>query len=482
VVNKSFSFNLALLIALNLLIKPFYLFGIEVGIQNEVGSAEYGLYYAMFNFTFLFNVLLDMGINNFQKVNVAQHGKEGLNDMATIIPLKIWLTGLFIAVTIAAGLIMNFEDRYWFFIGWMLANHVLSAFLLLLRANLGGLHLFVRDSLLSVLDRFILIISVGYLLYFNSSEFRIEWLVQFQALAYLIAIAVAVIMTPAGSRFHKLDFSVIQVKAMLVKTMPYATLILLMTLYNKVDAVMIERLAPEGLVEAGIYAQAYRLLDAGNNFAFLFAGLLLPMFARMWREERFQSLDALVNQSSRLLIIPAFMVFLWCFFYAQPLMEWLYREHSAASAQNLVWLMGSFVFISAGYVFGTLLTAGNQLKWLNITALITLAINVSVNAILIPKLGAEGAAISSFTSLAFMAAAQIWIAHRQITQPTYVWLKKLTIVVAGTIALALMVQRFDLEWKIALPTLIVSSSLLYVFVGLQKSDLKEMWKMRSTEQ
>ena len=61
-VRRNFSLNLIFLLALNLLIKPFYLFGVEVGVQNAVGAEAYGLYYAMFNFTFLFNVILDLGI------------------------------------------------------------------------------------------------------------------------------------------------------------------------------------------------------------------------------------------------------------------------------------------------------------------------------------------------------------------------------------------------------------------------------------
>ena len=64
-INKNFSINLVFLLGLNLLVKPIYLFGVELGVQNAVGAEDYGLYYAMFNFTFLFNVLLDLGINNF---------------------------------------------------------------------------------------------------------------------------------------------------------------------------------------------------------------------------------------------------------------------------------------------------------------------------------------------------------------------------------------------------------------------------------
>jgi hypothetical protein len=38
---------------------------------------------------------------------------------------------------------------------------------------------------------------------------------------------------------------------------------------------------PDGKIQSSIYASAYRLLDAANMIAYLFAGLLLPLFARM---------------------------------------------------------------------------------------------------------------------------------------------------------------------------------------------------------
>ena len=39
---------------LNLLIKPFWLLGIEVGVQNAVGAEEYGFYFAIFNLAYIF--------------------------------------------------------------------------------------------------------------------------------------------------------------------------------------------------------------------------------------------------------------------------------------------------------------------------------------------------------------------------------------------------------------------------------------------
>lgn len=49
---KKFVTNLAFLIGVNLLIKPFWIFGIDRTVQNSVGAVDYGIYYALFNFPF----------------------------------------------------------------------------------------------------------------------------------------------------------------------------------------------------------------------------------------------------------------------------------------------------------------------------------------------------------------------------------------------------------------------------------------------
>ena len=49
------------ILLLNLLIKPFWILGIETGVQNAVGPEEYGFYFTIFNLAYIFNILLDLG-------------------------------------------------------------------------------------------------------------------------------------------------------------------------------------------------------------------------------------------------------------------------------------------------------------------------------------------------------------------------------------------------------------------------------------
>jgi O-antigen/teichoic acid export membrane protein len=102
---KTFIKNLALLLALNLLIKPFWVFGIEREVQEVVKTENYGLYFALFNFSFLLNILLDFGITNFNNKNIAQNNHLITKHFSSILVLKLMLGVAFMVVTLLAGML-----------------------------------------------------------------------------------------------------------------------------------------------------------------------------------------------------------------------------------------------------------------------------------------------------------------------------------------------------------------------------------------
>ena len=105
---QNFVFNICFLIFLNLLIKPFWILGIDVGVQNAVGAANYGLYFAVFNFTYLFNMLLDMGITNFNNRNIARHSQLLSKHLSGIITLKMLLGVVYLGVTFGVAAIIGY--------------------------------------------------------------------------------------------------------------------------------------------------------------------------------------------------------------------------------------------------------------------------------------------------------------------------------------------------------------------------------------
>jgi len=404
---KHFITNLSLLIFLNLLIKPIWFFGIEVGVQNSVGEEVYGFYFSLFNFAFILNMLLDVGINNYNNRAIARNPKLLKENLAAIVPLKLLLSLIYAGVVLVSGKILGYSHAQFQMLGILVFNQFLSSFILYFRTNISGLQLFRTDSLLSVMDRTLMILFTGLLLWGNitSKPFQIEWFVYAQTISYTLTLitSAAIVRIRSGS-FIKLIHISTSVK-ILRASHPFALLLLLMALFNRVDSVMLERLLENGWEQTGIYAQSYRIFEAATQFSLLFAMLLLPMFSRMIQLK--QSVNELIRIALSLLMAAGLSAAIISNFYKFEIIDLLYRSNAPYSSNIFGILMIGFIFVSISYLYGTLLTANNSLRQLNIAAALTVVINIGLNLLLIPRYQALGAAISSLVSQAFYAIFQL---------------------------------------------------------------------------
>ena len=63
--SSRFYSSLGLLILLNVIIKPVWIFGIDRQVQNIVGTETYGTYFSLLGFSIVFSFLLDWGFTGF---------------------------------------------------------------------------------------------------------------------------------------------------------------------------------------------------------------------------------------------------------------------------------------------------------------------------------------------------------------------------------------------------------------------------------
>lgn len=416
---RDFVFNIAFLICLNLLIKPFWILGIDVGVQNSVGAADYGLYFAVFNFTYLFNMLLDMGITNFNNRNIARHSQLLSKHLSGIITLKMLLGVIYMLITFVVALVIGYRDLQLKILFWTAINQFLNAFILYLRSNISALMMFKTDSVMSVLDRTLMIIFCGILLWGNvtTKPFCIEWFVYCQTAAYLVSAIVAFLIVISKCKPQPLKWNIAFFGVILKKSLPFAILYLLMSFYNRIDSVMIERLLPGNIAsfEAGIYASAFRLLDALVMIAYLFSVILLPLFSKMLKDR--EDLNPIIKASFSMLFFFSVTAVTLLLCYRYPILDLLYKEHINESAAVFVYLIPGIIPISFTYIFGTLLTANGNMKLLNITALIGIGVNIIVNVILIPRMNAVGAAIASLSTQTVVSVSQLLIAFKELKIP-----------------------------------------------------------------
>ncbi|MBC8314147.1 MAG: oligosaccharide flippase family protein [Bacteroidetes bacterium] len=475
---RKFLTNLGLLLFLNLLIKPFWIFGIDRTVQNTVGVEEYGFYFVVFNFSFLFNILLDFGITNFNNRNIAQHNHLLNKHVSGILVLKLLLVVVYFLFTFLAALLWGFSMDQLKLLVLLGFNQFLISFILYLRSNISGLLFFKTDSILSVLDRFLMILFCGVLLWGHVTKeaFRIEWFVYCQTVAYLITVLIALYIVIRKANFRKLNWNWLFFLMIIKKSMPFALLVLLMMFYTRLDPVLLGSILEGrlGNEQAGVYAHGFRLLDAATMIAFLFAILLIPIFSKMLKQK--ESVEQMLKLSFTLIITVAVIVSSVSFFYSQEMMELLYNDDISQSVPVFQLLMMGFVAISTTYIFGTLLTANGNLKELNIIAVISLGINLAINILLIPHLMALGSAIASLTTQFFAAAAQVVLVQRIFRfRVNYSYIFTLLSFVGGVILVVYLSRQFtisipgipeDLGWLLNFALALITSLLLAVILRL----------------
>lgn len=409
---RNFVINLCFLLFLNILVKPFWIFGVERSVQNIVGAEEFGIYFSLLNFSLLLNIILDMGITNFNNRNIAQNRNLLDKSLSNLLALRLVLAVIYTVISMVIALCLGYEMRQLKILGILIVNQFLQSMTLYLRSNVSGMQMFKTDSMLSVLDRLLMIIFCSVLVWghITDTPIKIEWFVLTQTASYFITVLVAFFIVFSKTKHFRLNFQMKYFIAFIKQSFPYALLILLMAFYNRIDSVMLERMLPDGKEQAGIYAQAFRILEAASMFAYLFSVLLLPMFARMIKQK--QNVEGLCKTAFVLIFVPAIALMCACLFFNHEIMELMYLEHVETSSIVLSILMVGFVGICITYIFGTLLTSNGSLKYLNIMAACGMVLNIILNFILIPLYGVIGAAISSMVTQLATGLCQYIIAFR----------------------------------------------------------------------
>jgi O-antigen/teichoic acid export membrane protein len=446
-------------------------------VQNTVGDESYGMYFALFNFSMILNILLDLGITSYNNRNIAQHNFLLPKHLSNIVGLKFMLAIVYAVFSLVIAAIIGYNNIQFHLLLFLILNQFLISFTLYLRSNISALHLFKTDSFISVLDRSILIVICSFLLFTNifRIDFTIEWFVYAQTIAYALTTLVTFGIVLGKSGKIKVRFDATFFMAFLRKSYPYAILILLMSFYNRIDSVMLERLLPDpvGKEQAGIYAHAFRLLDAVSNLGLLFAGLLLPIFSKMIKQG--ENIRQMLKLSYTLLIVPAIIITISSIYYDTEIMNVLYKSSTEHTSKILGILMCGFIGIATTYIFGTLLTANGSLKQLNIMAFCGMILNVALNLVLIPKMQAFGSAYASLATQLFTGATQLLLAVVIFKlKPDIKYIIQLLLFVGVVTVLGTFSKQVN-QWFYGYLAMIIGS---FVFAILLKLfNLKDLYKI-----
>ncbi|MFA9210727.1 MAG: oligosaccharide flippase family protein [Moraxellaceae bacterium] len=407
--------GLGITLLLNLLVKPATIFLVDIRMQNVLGANDYGVFQVMLDFTFLFSMILDMGMTNFMTRLIAQypHMIQKYSNRLFTMRLVLVVAYCFLSLSLFALLQFIVPTKIsmdWLWILLVLIIHQINIISVnYVRAYTGGLLKFGLDALLSVIERSVYFVLGCLLLYGHFIEpITLPLFITVFVTSSSLSLVAAIIIYVRLVAFPKLHWNTVFFRSIFRQSYPYAILVILMMLTIRMSTVLLGSLSPDDQVQQQVayYVQSFRLLDACWMFGVLFGSILLPVFSRVLKEKT--STTGIMTSALNLLVAGGLLMIAFTVGLKEIIFNMLYKEVSYFSYNSWIFLSMTFVPMCFTIVFGTLLTANKSMRKLNQIALLGLITMIVLNFLLVPSLGAVGSAIALFSSQLTIGVLQYW--------------------------------------------------------------------------
>lgn len=278
-------------------------------------------------------------------------------------------------------------------------------------------------------------------------------------------------------RFWHLNvrFDAVELRRLSRIAAPVSLVVTLGLVHFKVDAVMISFLQPAA--DVGIYAIAFSAIEQSLILPALFMAAVFPILTRLVHTGDGGARDV-VEKSFRFLVVLGLVVAAGVFTLAVPFVRLVSNASYASAVTPMRILAFAIVPLFAGAVFVGILVAMGALRGLAIVSGVGIAINVGLNALLIPRYSYSGAAATTVVSEAVVTAAVAVLAVRASGIP--IDRSDLTRLAAVAVATGVSLTiTFSLNWWLAAPiTLAVCVGSTVALGAITTSDIRAVLARR----
>jgi O-antigen/teichoic acid export membrane protein len=398
--------GLSWLIVLNMLVKPVWLFFIDRQVQNIVGYEEYGKYFAILNLSYVLFFLSDAGISNM--LNQRMANQLAIN-ILQLLRIKLFLLLTYFIVFCFVGWLTHISQ--WNIVFCVIAIQALTSLLIFFRNIITANQFFSVDAWLSVIDKTLMIIFCGSTIYASLGKISLLLFLQIQigctAIAVILSFLVVIknkLVVVTGKE---------KIESILKQVLPFTLIILLMSVHYRLDGFLLERIHLHGALEAGIYASAYRLLDASNMVGYLASSFLVAFVARNIGHRKMLE-DAIFN-TRHVMIFLSMAAVSFVMVFAQWLQQLLYHSGSSYHVLVMQLCIATYPAYCLVHVYGSVLTGAARFKQFIMVLVLSVIINIVLNVALIPLYGALGCCIAALVSQYFCGVMTLMIATKAVS-------------------------------------------------------------------
>lgn len=353
-----------------------------------LGKNLTGDYTAVLAISTLFVVFIDLGLTNLLIRNGAQNRTDLNQSVSNIFGIKM-ITSIMAYVAMIIFSYTKFEAGFTTLVAVSGITMILDSIHLTLYGYLRAIGRLHYEAIGMIMSQFITLVLGTIFLLGHAPLISLIF-------AFTIASAINVLFSYHCARKKGLILvkpeTSRKLKKILLTALPFTLAIAFGRFYSYADIVILKII--RGSAEVGIYSTPSKISFAFQFIPLAFTAALYPRLSELAKNNPEQFKKSLTQSIGYLLLIAAPISF-GIFILAKPIVLLAFTEKFIESVLPLKIMILSLIFSFVSFPLGAALNACGQEKKQTVVTAIALIINVIANALLIPTLGAVGAAWSA---------------------------------------------------------------------------------------
>jgi O-antigen/teichoic acid export membrane protein len=356
--------------------------------------------------TAVFSILATFGLTTLTTREVAKDRGLASKYLANLIPMQALLALAAIGLIVALVNVIGYSQETIYVIYLLSVGIIVSTLSSLLLAVFQAFEQLEFQAIVLVITSVVPLCGavIVILLHLNVVAFAlVSLLTGGVGLAYVYAICVRRFFVP------RLEADFTFWKSALTEAWPMAAMAISIMIYFRIDVVMISVI--QGTTAVGFYSVAYTLSETSTVVPSMFLAAIFPILSTLHQASKTSFRDTCAQSVRYMLYLAlpmAFFVTLW----AKPMVSLLFGAvfgPSVAALQILIWA-AAIMYVTT--VLGTAFVAANLQRLSMQLTFVSVAVNIGLNLLLIPRYSYYGASFATVATEAFGLAFGLFFLGR----------------------------------------------------------------------
>jgi len=393
------------------IISPLLSLYLIVTIARHMGAEGLGAYSFVYNFLLVFQIVSALGLTNLIAREIARNTSQAGKYFSNVIAIGVLLGFGFQSLMLVAAGVLGLEGDVRSAVLVVSFSLYASSIIGCLEGILTGLEK-IRLIAASQIIENVFRVTVSLLFVFQG--YGLVPLVLVILASRVLALAVTSLLTFRQLPDFRVDLDLRFAGELIKKGRTFALIMISVTLYWKLDIVMLQQL--RGEADVGIYSAAYRIFMLMKILPQSFVTSVFPVISNFF-ESSTASFEQTCRREVRYIAIFSLPLAFGVSLLAPQIIQFLYTESFADSIMVLRLLAWTLVPYGISVVFAYSLVASNHQNIDLRVNVLSLICNFVLNLILIPKLAFVGAAIATLASSMIYLAFQYPFVVRHLFRP-----------------------------------------------------------------